>query len=68
MASGLDSGIGSANLAIWEVAGSGVASTKDVAEHFSGAAIIKEMRGFGARPSDHVPVVVTFDHEAPAAA
>ena len=57
----------------WEKADKGrrldhIWSTRDIAEHASGAAIIKEMRGFGARPSDHVPVVVTFNHEAPAIA
>ena len=57
----------------WEKANKGrrldhIWSTKDIAEHANGAAIIKEMRGFGARPADHVPVVVTFSHEAPVAA
>jgi exodeoxyribonuclease-3 len=53
----------------WEKADKGrrldhIWSTGDIAAHSTDARIIKEMRGFGSRPSDHVPVIVTFDPSA----
>jgi exodeoxyribonuclease-3 len=36
-------------------------ATSDVASHTSGAEILKAARGWGKRPSDHVPVIVRFD-------
>jgi exodeoxyribonuclease-3 len=50
----------------WEKADKGrrldhIWSTADIAEHTTGAEIIKPARGWGTRPSDHVPVIVRFD-------
>ena len=42
-------------------------STADVAQHCTGMEIVKAARGWGKHPSDHVPVLVTFDPEALAA-
>lgn len=36
-------------------------STADIAAHCSGTEVVKEARGWGSRPSDHVPVLVRFD-------
>jgi exodeoxyribonuclease-3 len=57
----------------WKLADKGrrldhIWSTADVATHCIGAEIFKEYRGLTRRPSDHVPVVVTFDVEPVAAA
>lgn len=35
-------------------------STSDVAAHSTGSEIIREARGWSAKPSDHVPVIVKF--------
>lgn len=35
-------------------------STADIAAHSSGAQVLKPARGWGDRPSDHVPVLVNF--------
>jgi exodeoxyribonuclease III len=35
-------------------------STPDVAVHSTGAEVLKEARGWGKQPSDHVPVIVRF--------
>jgi exodeoxyribonuclease III len=35
-------------------------STPDVAVHSTGAEVLKEARGWGRQPSDHVPVIVRF--------
>jgi exodeoxyribonuclease-3 len=36
-------------------------STADIAEHCSGAEILRPARGWSDRPSDHVPVLVRFE-------
>ncbi len=49
----------------WEKADKGrrldhIWSTPDLAEHATGTEIVKLARGWSARPSDHVPVIVRF--------
>jgi exodeoxyribonuclease-3 len=49
----------------WDAADKGrrldhVWSTSDIAAHSSGAEIIRAARGWGEKPSDHVPVMVNF--------
>lgn len=46
-------------------------STADIAAHCTGTEIVRAARGWGSKPSDHVPVLVKFEPEAlavPAAA
>jgi exodeoxyribonuclease-3 len=50
----------------WEKADKGrrldhIWATSDIAAHSLGAEILKPVRGWGSRPSDHVPVIVRFD-------
>jgi exodeoxyribonuclease-3 len=35
-------------------------ATADVAEHCTGVEIVRSMRGYGEKPSDHVPVIARF--------
>lgn len=49
----------------WDAADKGrrldhVWSTGDIAQHSSGAEIIRDARGWGEKPSDHVPVMIRF--------
>lgn len=49
----------------WEASNKGrrldhIWSTADIAAHSSGAEIIKPARGWGEKPSDHVPVIARF--------
>ena len=49
----------------WEITDKGrrldhIWSTPDIAAHTAGAEIIKPARGWSAKPSDHVPVIVRF--------
>ena len=53
----------------WQTADKGrrldhIWSTRDIAEHCIGTEIVKAARGWGRKPSDHVPVLVRFDPEA----
>ncbi len=50
----------------WDAADKGrrldhVWSTPDVAQHSSGAEILRPYRGYAEKPSDHVPVIVRLD-------
>ncbi len=55
----------------WEKADKGrrldhIWATRDVAEHCTGHFIARDYRGYGARPSDHVPVIARFTLPGPA--
>jgi exodeoxyribonuclease-3 len=53
----------------WEKANKGrrldhIWATADVAAHCTGFEVVKAARGWGTRPSDHVPVIARFDVDA----
>lgn len=56
----------------WEKANKGrrldhIWSTADLATYASGAEVVRIARGWGSRPSDHVPVIVRLDIPQPSA-